>query len=350
MLRIALIALGALAACLAAAAALFYHNTQYDRGAAGRLRRAGFSEKRAALPDGTLLNYGEGPDGGPALFLIHGQTVNWRDYWKALPALSRRFHVYAVDCHGHGGSAKDPAKYTARAMARDFIWFLENVVGEKAYVSGHSSGGLLAALVAAEAPDRVLGAVLEDPPFFSTEAERNPTAFAWVDGFRNIHAFLNQREEASYTRYYLKHSEMRKLIGNGWEGMERYVLKFLEKHPGKPPRAFFLPPSANRMFDMLNADYDLRFGDAFYDCRWFSGYDREKVLSAIRCPSVLIHANWKLSPDGVLLGAMNDEDAERARGLIPGCQLVKVNSGHDVHWEKPRAFVKVMTDFLNKTR
>ncbi len=351
MLRLVLMGVGgALLLLGAAAAAYVYRNTHYDSGTAKLLRRAGFAEKQVYLPDGAVLNYGEGPKNGPALLLIHGQTVSWEDYAPALPALSRRFHVFAVDCHGHRGSCKDPAKYTGAAMGRDFQWFLKNVVGEKAYVSGQSSGGLLAAWLAANAPEDVLGVVLEDPPFFSTEEARNPGAFAWVDSFKTIHGFLNQAEEASYTRYYLEHCYMQKLIGDGWTGMKAYAYKYMEKHPGKPLRVFFLPPSANRMFDLLNGDYDLRFGDRFYDCSWFEGYDREAVLSAIRCPSVLIHANWSYSPDGILLAAMNGEDAQRAHSLIPGNELIKVDSGHDFHWEKPREFAKVMTDFLEKTQ
>lgn len=37
-------------------------------------------------------------------------------------------------------------------------------------VSGLSSGGLLATLIAANAPDEVTGLVIEDAPFFATES------------------------------------------------------------------------------------------------------------------------------------------------------------------------------------
>ena len=67
------------------------------------MRDAGFTEKQVTLKDGTVLNYGEGPDNGkPPLLLIHGQGMTWEDYAKSLPALSERYHVFAVDCHGHG--------------------------------------------------------------------------------------------------------------------------------------------------------------------------------------------------------------------------------------------------------
>lgn len=84
--------------------------------------RAGFSEKQVKLKDGTVLNYGEGPSNGKTpLLLIHGQGMTWEDYAKVLPKLSKHYHVYAVDCHGHGESDWNPEKYTAKAMAEDFI-------------------------------------------------------------------------------------------------------------------------------------------------------------------------------------------------------------------------------------
>ena len=51
-------------------------------------------------------------------------------------------------------------------MAEDFIEFIEVIIGQKTVVSGHSSGGLIAAWMAAYAPEHILGLVIEDSPFF----------------------------------------------------------------------------------------------------------------------------------------------------------------------------------------
>lgn len=51
---------------------------------------AGFTEQTAALDNGSVINYGEGPDNGPALLLIHGQGVSWEDYAAVLPELHRK--------------------------------------------------------------------------------------------------------------------------------------------------------------------------------------------------------------------------------------------------------------------
>nr|WP_315990523.1 alpha/beta hydrolase [Desulforamulus aquiferis] len=98
--------------------------------------------------------------------MIHGQGVTWENYSVVLPELSEYYHILAVDCHGHGKSSKNPEKYSAEEMGKDFVWFLKKVVGEPMVVSGHSSGGLLAAWLAANSPENILGIVLEDPPFF----------------------------------------------------------------------------------------------------------------------------------------------------------------------------------------
>lgn len=324
-----------------------YNNMNYDKGTTQKLARAGFVEKQTKLPDGTVLNYGEGPENGPPLFLIHGQMVSWEDYLKVLPELSRHFHIFAVDCHGHGESSKDPARYTAEAMGNDFVWFMENVICEPAIVSGHSSGGLLTAWLAANAPENVLGIVLEDPPFFSTEPDRREATFAWR-GFEVIHRFLNQTGETNYTRFFLENTYLQNFFGESWKPIKAYAYKYMDNNPDKPLRIFFLPPSLNRAFDMTTGPYDLRFGDTFYDGSWFENFDQAGTLSQIGCPSVLIHTSWSYSDDGILLAAMSGEDAQRAHQLIRGNRLISVKSGHDFHYEKPRKFIRIMLDFLSE--
>ena len=117
-----------------------YRNMTYDRRALQQIQKARVAEKQAALPDGSVLNFGEGPDETekPPLLLLHGQNVSWEDYAPVLPALVKEYHVYAVDCYGHGGSSKNPDKYSAEAIGTDLIWFLNNVIGQPAVVSGHS--------------------------------------------------------------------------------------------------------------------------------------------------------------------------------------------------------------------
>ncbi len=165
--------IGILLGIIISAGSLFiYNNLNYYKSPMRAVWKAGFEEKQATLADGTVLNYGEGGSGIP-LMLIHGQCVSWEDYMDVLPELSKYYHIYAVDCYGHGKSSHNPEKYTAKAIGADFIWFIENVIGEPAVVSGHSSGGLLAAWLAANSPENV-------NIFFEKDNFENPI---WLDTY-----------------------------------------------------------------------------------------------------------------------------------------------------------------------
>ena len=86
-----------------------------------RVWLAGYHEKDVILADGTKLHYAEGPENEkPPLLLIHGQTGSWESYAPVLPALAIAYHVFAIDCHGHGKSEKNIKKYTAKKMGQIF--------------------------------------------------------------------------------------------------------------------------------------------------------------------------------------------------------------------------------------
>ena len=53
--------------------------------------------------------------------------------------------MFAVDCFGHGESSHDPALYSCEAIGRAFKSFAAQKIGACYLVSGHSSGGIIAA-------------------------------------------------------------------------------------------------------------------------------------------------------------------------------------------------------------
>lgn len=332
----------------------FYRNINYDDWQKNKVFRSGFHEHQVMLPSGMVLNYGEGPSLGEPLLLIHGQGTDWTDYAKVLPRLSKKFHIYAVDCPGHGKSGRITDGYTAEKIGADLLWFIEQVIGQATYISGHSSGGLLTAWLAAHASDQIKGIVLEDPPLFSSEKGRYEATYAWVDSFRLIHEFHQQDDESDYLIYYLKNSYWKDKFGKLWDVILKRALAFRAKNPLGIFNVFFLPPSINQIWEIAsNENYDKQFGEAFYDGSWFVNFDHAEIVSRIDCPSILIYAKnskWKpYDENGILLGAMSDQDAERSHGLIRGNRLVTMDSGHRVHGEKPKEFVEIMQAILSAT-
>ena len=315
-----------------------WNNTTYLRRGEHAARRAGFTEHRVTLPSGTTLNYAEGPDAGPALVLLHAQSSAWQNYVRVLPDLASRFHVFVPDIAGHGRSSRTPGRYNVKALGSDIVEFLRSVVGTPALVSGHYSGGLIAAWVAADAPNLVSAVHLEDPPFFSTDPDRFAQQFNCVDLARPAHQFLAQDTVTDFPSWYIEHCAWLDYFGNARPRIVRFAQARRRRHPDQPMNLWFFPPLANEAMAYLHR-FDPRFADAFYTHAWQADFDQAQTLSWIVAPATLVHADWRVTDAGILEGAMTDDDAERARAALRDVVFERVHTGHGFHFEAPRDFV-----------
>jgi pimeloyl-ACP methyl ester carboxylesterase len=98
------------------------------------------------------LNYAEGPNNGPPLVILHGTTARWQNYIPLINQFINRWHIYAPDFRGHGSSGRTPYKYGLRYLYNDTVKFISQVVKEPAHIFGHSLGGRIAIIVAANNP------------------------------------------------------------------------------------------------------------------------------------------------------------------------------------------------------
>ena len=80
----------------------------------------------------TGLQYCEIPNNLKPLVLLHAQAVDSSSFFNVMPELAHHFHVYAVDCYGHGGSLHEASKYNIADMGNAVIDFIKNVVKEPA--------------------------------------------------------------------------------------------------------------------------------------------------------------------------------------------------------------------------
>jgi 3-oxoadipate enol-lactonase len=102
-----------------------------------------------------------GPDGAPALVLLHGVTLTARLNWAAvLPALGRRYRVITLDLPGHGRSSPGPAQFRLEDCADD-VAVVASALGVRRMIPvGFSMGGLVAQLVWRRHRDLTAGLVL----------------------------------------------------------------------------------------------------------------------------------------------------------------------------------------------
>lgn len=342
--KVAAIALGALTV-IAIAAVFIYRdgNLHAEERTIARALDAGFVERQAVV-NGSTVNYAEGPDSGPALLLVHGQGMEWEDYASVLPELSERYHVFAVDCFGHGESERDPALYSCKANGDALIALAHEVIGVSYAVSGHSSGGIIAAYAAANDLENVTALVLEDPPLFRVtpeEAQEGAGTFAWHDGYTVAHSFLQQDEVADYAAWYASRSYLFGLFGGLQPMLAEQTAEWCAEHPGEHIVNAWVPRSWTRGMYFMD-DYDPRFGDAFYDGSWMDGIGQEPMLRQVECPVVYLKAAISYGNDGVLYAATSDDDAARVRECLASCDYMEVDSGHDIHVERSDVFFEAV--------
>lgn len=118
------------------------------------------------VADGLKLHYCDCPGSGnrPPLLCLHGLTRNSRDFAGFAKRYSPAFRVLTFDFRGRGLSEYDPqpARYTPLTYAADLIQLLDQLGIDQAIFVGTSLGGLVTMTVAAIAPQRIAGTILND--------------------------------------------------------------------------------------------------------------------------------------------------------------------------------------------
>lgn len=294
---------------------------------------------------GIELAYCELENDFQPLVLIHAQGVDSTSFAQVWTQLSKKYHVYSVDCYGHGKSLRDAKQYNIADIGKAVIRFMEDVVQEKAFLLGHSSGGLIAAYVASHT-ELCSRLILEDPPLFSSQGERRKSTFHHIDLSTVCHNFINQSESKDFVLYYFSNQyawnwfpdKAREKVKPKLTGMAE---KYRRKHPDKNLKIPFWPKAALSAFHGMN-HYDPFFGEAFFTDRFHGGILHEELLRNIKCKTVLMKAQTNTSKEGILMAALSEEDVKKAAELIADCQIVRFDCGHGIHIEKPKEFLECL--------
>lgn len=107
----------------------------------------------------------KGPQNAPLTVLcLHGLTRNSADFSFLADHLALRYRVITADVRGRGKSQRDPdpANYHPATYVADTWGLLEHLVIPRVVVIGTSMGGLMAMIMGATQPERLLGIVLND--------------------------------------------------------------------------------------------------------------------------------------------------------------------------------------------
>ena len=122
----------------------------------------GVTENHVVDAGGIALAYRVwGTPAAPPLVLLHALAENGSAWDNVAPAFARHWRVFAPDLRGHGRSDW-PGDYSAELMRADIVAFVDALALDRVDLIGHSLGGMVAYLLAAEHPDRISHLILED--------------------------------------------------------------------------------------------------------------------------------------------------------------------------------------------
>ncbi len=266
-------------------------------------------EEKQFQASGVTLNYLEGPASGPPLLLVHGHGLRWQSWEAILPELTKRWHVYAPDLRGHGGSSRaSDGAYAHDDYVRDLVEFISAVIEEPPYVVGHSMGGLIASGVAAHPDANVRALVLEDAPFFLL-------AFGVPEGLR---------QSFEGTRAVIQNSTTPEQIA---EGLVQYGLNGDAQAAGV------------RGEELIRVDPAIF--TAVLESDLVPMNEEQTFLASISVPTLFIVADPEAG------GILGYPGGTAAAEIIPSCRLVNIPGvGHYVHRERPDEFIKMVEEFF----
>ena len=301
--------------------------------------------------DNNIINYYEADNDNPILLIIHAQSANSSSYSSVIKDLSRKFHLIIIDCYGHGKSSHNKEKYNIISQGDDLIEFIQYKTDEKISILGHSSGGLIACYIASKS-NLCDNLILEDPPLFSSVGEKRFNYYNYNDLSTICHNFINQDEEEDFVYYYFMNQYMWNFFPeNSREKIRnksgKSALKYRKKHPDKPLKIRFWPKKFLEAFNGME-QYDPYFGENFYNDTFNCNINYSKLLSEINCKTLFMKANTKIGDDGIIMGALTDEDLQRVTGLIKNIRVEYFNCGHGIHNEKKKEFVKSVIETINE--
>jgi len=265
---------------------------------------------------GVALHYAEGPAGGPALVLLHGGSARWQSWGPLLGDFAATMHVFAPDLRGHGRSSWLAPHYRLLDYTADIVALLEQRVPQPAILFGHSLGGMVALLAAAQRPDLVRAVIAGDSPLSSA---------TWLAALHASRARL--REWHDLARTYrtvppiiaaLKDSPI-EMPGQAEPVSARAV--FGEESPWFAWMATNLSQLDPATLAILLSDVE----------RAATDYELEPVMRAVQCPVLLLQA------DPAAGALMSDAEVVAARRASPYVTHMRLDGvSHALHATHPR--------------
>lgn len=247
-------------------------------------------------------------NGKPPLLLLHGYTDNGLCWTAVARHFEPDYDVIMPDARGHGQTRGPVENMAVDLLAADAAALIEALNLNRPAVLGHSMGGMQALALAANHPDLVRAAVLEDPPFMDAESfTPSPEERAQLEQDARDAALFRQRP------------------------LEERIAQCHADNPGWSEDEL-LPWAQSK------AEYDLAI---ILHRINFRSYPWRAALAKVQCPVLLVAPDTSVG--GFVTDAMGKE-ASRINSLTKFAQFP--GAGHSIHRDRFGAMMERVSRFL----
>jgi pimeloyl-ACP methyl ester carboxylesterase/predicted glycosyltransferase len=269
--------------------------------------------------DGVNVYYEVYGSGEPTVLLLPTWSIIHSRHWKMqIPYLARHTRVVTFDGRGNGRSDRpqEPEAYDEREFAADALAVLDATGTESAILVGFSLGGQRGAILAAEHPERIEGAVFLAPNWpGGGEPLAERTVYSW-------------EEELDTDEDWAKHNK------HYWLRDYRGFLEFFFSR-------FFTEPHSTKPFEDCVGWGLESTGEMLVTAQYGAGLepdDARELASRIRCPVLVIHG----TEDAIASVTRSVAMAEQTGGEL----VLLEGSGHGAHVRDPVKVNHLLRGFI----
>lgn len=244
----------------------------------------------------------------PPLVLLHGATDSGLCWTPVARELAADYDVVLPDARGHGHTDAPRDGYSSAERAADAADLIRALGLGQPAIGGHSMGGQTAFRLAADFPELVRCAVLEDPPFRSASPGPDTT------GLGDVRQRMRSDVAAHKTRT-----------------RDAVIDAGRAAHPNWPEDE--LPAWADAKLQVSQPFMESLRGAN--EPPWIT------LLPRITCPMLLLTADPER---GAIVSPESAEEAQRANGNV---QVVRVTgAGHNIRREQREPYMRALRGFL----
>jgi esterase len=257
---------------------------------------------------------------GPALLILHGLFGSSDNWMSIAKKLEESFTVLIPDLRNHGQSPHNQS-HTYEDMTDDLELLLSNQQIEKASILGHSMGGKVAMMFAANFPEKVNNLIVADiaPKSYRQDSgmiknsEENELILMLM-GDLDLTTVSTRKEIDQFLSIKLEEPVLR-----------QFILKNISRNSeGRFEWKINLPVLRDSLENIL---HDV-------NNEWFD--DRKPILDY---PVTFIRG---LNSEYIV-----DQDISCIKAIYPDARIIDIpNAGHWLHTEQPELFIKAVLDSI----